>query len=231
MTNRSLMKRVIAVAIIYFVAIVALIGVRIIDRREHAYYDTFKDLIPLIFAIPAAYLAVCYQRRASYVSHLRSLWADIVEAVQGALQYTHQGNLIDLQYGSPLPNQALFGETLRALSIVIDKVRGVFRNIGEQGGYAGLYPFESLKEIFDLVSSLGFGERYKVDRALAVRLAIWQRWDILRKTLPLEFERDNPANVETRYLVDSHAVRNVRDAFDESKFTYEFDEVGENRAN
>jgi hypothetical protein len=63
------------------------IGLRYWHPSEHdIVYATFKDLIPFVIAIPAAWLAFCFQRRASYIQQLRAFWSDLVEVVQLSVQ-------------------------------------------------------------------------------------------------------------------------------------------------
>src|SRR4029079_5856379 len=100
--------------------------------KESIEYAAFKDLIPLVIAIPAAYLAFCFQRRNSYLQALRSLWSNMVGAVQAARTYTY----------TPEPSRELYSETLGKLGMVIEEVRGVFKNIPAKGSPVGWYPFE-----------------------------------------------------------------------------------------
>jgi hypothetical protein len=59
------------------------------DGRANPVYATYKDLLPLLIAIPAAWLGYCFQRRTSYLAALRTLWENLIPAVQQAIHYTH----------------------------------------------------------------------------------------------------------------------------------------------
>lgn len=115
--------------------------------KDDPIYNGFKDLIPFAVAIPAAWLGYCFQRRQAFLKDTRELWTKLVGAVQEALQYTHATTALQSDYG----------RVLKGLSTAIDELRAVFSNFGEAEAQIGLFPFESLKRIFSLVSSLGFG--------------------------------------------------------------------------
>ena len=59
-----------------------------------------------------------FQRRSSYLQALRALWEHMVGAIAGALTYT--------ETESPTRDQQL--QVLGKLSVVIEEVRGVFKN-------------------------------------------------------------------------------------------------------
>ena len=81
--------------------------------RDSLVYQTYRDLIPLIIALPAAFFAQAYQRRASYVQGLRAVWSQMAAAAGAAITYT------DL----PSPSKERFAEVLRRLSTAIEEVR------------------------------------------------------------------------------------------------------------
>ena len=190
MTRKQLQKTIFAVIGLYTMALV--VGLVIYysdctDKKIH--YQIFKDLIPLTIAIPAAYLGFCFQRRSSFLQALRQLWTNLITSVNSAIQYTH---LID-------PSDKQFGETLVLLSKSIDEVRGVYKNLKETKDDIGLYPFECLKEIHDLVSKLGYG---KIDKAEATktRRHIRHCWKDLRKSFLSEFDRSEPTAFHSPYV-------------------------------
>lgn len=159
------------------------IGISVFDQTEkRVVFTTFKDLMPLAIAIAAAWLGFCVQRRSAYLQQLRSLWSKLIEAVQSAAQYTH----------SVKPSQEDFSKTLLKLSIAIDEIRGVFCNLGEGSKDVGLFPFEPIKTIYELVADLGFGDNFKAADAPATRNNIVHLWKEMRRELLKEFDREEP---------------------------------------
>lgn len=151
-------------------------------------YGLFKDLIPFIIAIPAAWLGHCFSRRISYLQHLRVLWHQINHAVQLCIQYTH----IDT------PNENQYQKALLEMSVVIDEIRGAFKNIGEKKGERGLYPFEEIKQIYDVVKKLGFGS-LTVAQTEDARIEINQLWRRVQEPFLSEFERAEPSFPSSPY--------------------------------
>lgn len=182
MTRKQLKGTIIAVISLYAIA---LIGGLVIyfrdDTDKKVNYQIFKDLIPLIIAIPAAYLGFCFQRRSSFLQSLRLLWTNIIAAVNGAIQYTNFPETTDKQYA----------ETLLQISRCIDEVRGVYKNLGEKKGETGYYPFECLKEIHKLVSELGYG-KLDATNSRDSRERIKHCWKDLKVSFLSEFDRSEP---------------------------------------
>jgi hypothetical protein len=153
------------------------------------YYETFKDLIPLILAIPAAYLGYCFQQRGSYLQSLRSLWSGLVIAVNNAIQYTYLES----------PTQGQFGKVLTDLSIVTDELRGVYKNIGESSNSVGLYPYEPIKDIHKAIRDLGFGCLSENARITA-RWKVVGHWKSIRTNFLDEFDRAVPTKIVSPYV-------------------------------
>ena len=86
-------------------------------ERFDPLYTTFKDLTPLLIALPAAGLGFCFSRRSAYVQQLRDVWSKIVDGVQCAVQYLHADR----------DNKEL-GEVIARLNTAKNEVRGVFEN-------------------------------------------------------------------------------------------------------
>lgn len=145
-------------------------------------YSTFKDLIPLLIATPAAWLGYCVQRRSAYHQQLRSLWSKLIDAVQSAIQYTHLEE----------PTQQEYSSVLVKLSSAIDEVRGLFCNLGEGDKNLKLYPFEPLKDIYGLLKTLSYGKRFDIDKATVERVKILKLWKSVRQELLKEFDREEP---------------------------------------
>ena len=86
MTKQRLRRITFLVMSIYGFAIIIGLFLRIIvPPIPTSYYETFKDITPFILAIPAAYLGYCFQQRGSYLQSLRSLWSQLVIAVNNAI--------------------------------------------------------------------------------------------------------------------------------------------------
>ncbi|HTU24706.1 MAG TPA: hypothetical protein VMF30_04885 [Pirellulales bacterium] len=183
MTKRTV-RRWFRAAVLLFVAMIAAgIGLSAADRSEHrVVYGTFKDLIPLMIAIPAAWLGFCVQRRSAYLQQLRSLWSKLIDAVQSATSYTYLEK----------PSQQDRADALLKMSIAIDEIRGVFCNIGETGREDGLYPFEPLKDIYCEIAELAPAEPFDSGHAIRTRKRIFALWKEVRRELLREFDREEP---------------------------------------
>lgn len=184
-------RNVLAVIAFYALVLVALLWTRQLDTSQHEYaYSTVKDAIPLLIAIPAAWLGFCLQRRQAYLKDVRDLWSKLVPAVQDAIQYTH---LLS-------PPQPEFAKVNRSLSIAIEELRAVFANVGEREDQVGQFPFEKIKLIHGVVSKLGFGEAATTEAAKAARAEIIGAWKLLRIHFLSELERGVPAKPDSPYL-------------------------------
>ena len=152
------------------------------ETSNRIVFGTFKDMIPFLIAIPAAWLSYCIQRRAAYLQQLRSLWSKLIDAVQTAVQYTYKTQ----------PSQEDFAVTLVKISIAIEEIRGLFKNLGETEHNSGLYPFEPLKDIYGQLLELGHSDTFARDNAKVVRKRIFALWKDVRREFLREFEREEP---------------------------------------
>jgi len=191
MNQRVFIRNLLLVSGVYLLAVAVGIALKVCyPDKDAPVYGAFKDLIPFIIAIPAAWLGYCFQRRQNYLKDVRDLWVKMVAAVQDAIQYTY----------STTPMQSDYGKTLRSLSVVTEELRGVFANVGEESGRVGLFPFESLKAIHATVSALEFGEKFTVQDAALARKDITERWKKLRMHYLTELERKEPGHVDSPYI-------------------------------
>lgn len=203
MTKKTITFWFIASVIFFVVLIVIGVTISICDRTTNRIvFGTFKDLMPLAIAIVAAWLGFCVQRRSAYLQQLRAMWSKLVEAIQFASQYTH----------IPKPTQDDFSKTLIKTSIAIDEIRRLFCNLGEADG-GGLYPFEPIKNIHDLIVDLKFGDDFDPQKASAARKRIFVLWKEVRTELLKEFDREEPtwphihwADVEKEHVYDVHGI-------------------------
>lgn len=152
-------------------------------------FDSFRDIIPFLFAIPAALLGYAFQQRGSYLASLRALWTRLVLSVNGAIQYT----LLEA------PTAAQYAEVLTQLAIAIDEVRGVYSNVHERPGVIGLYPYEPIKTIYRIINDLGYGSIDPHMRKAACD-AIIHHWQSIRLEFLSEFDRAEPTKPITKPL-------------------------------
>lgn len=188
MTRAHLSRVTRSIAAVYALAIVAGIALRIaFPTPGSLVYQTYRDLIPLIIALPAAYLAQAFQRRASYVQGLRAVWSGMVGAIAAALAYAE----------TPAPSREQFTDVLRRLSAAIEEVRGFYANVPSGYG-AGWYPFEPIKQIHDVVRSLGFGEAATDERRDEAHEAIFRLWKAARERFLKELDVELPTHAASR---------------------------------
>jgi hypothetical protein len=173
MTRRGLMIRITLVVFIYALAIGLGCDLRFrYPKREDLHYVLYKDLVPLIVAIPAAWLAYCFQRRASYLQQLRTAWVDAVASVQGAIQLTCENR----------PSSHAKGAVLASLGASIDGLRGLSRG----GKSSAIVALETIRE---LVEAIGSDEIATPSKFAAARTAIQATWDVASEGLLVEFDR------------------------------------------
>jgi hypothetical protein len=157
-------------------------ALRFVDSTPpYLVYATYKDMLPLMVASLASWLGFCLQRRMSYVQQLRILWSKVVDAVQVAQQYTQ----------IPEPSRQEYAIMLLKLSSIIDEVRGVFRNVGESSNKIGQYPFEPIKQMYEIAHKLGYGKLEAATRE-AARSELFELWRRVRPVLLSEFDRQEP---------------------------------------
>lgn len=179
--------------VVLFLAAYAFIGIYfVIFTPQSDWFGLYKSLVPLIVAVPSAVLAGAFQRRVSYVNALRDLWKQLVPAIQEAIQYTYLAK----------PSQSQFAAVQIHLSTVIDALRGVFKNIGESNDSNGLFPYEGIKDIQKIISGLKFDDDFENDfSAKNARNCIVKLWKEMHQALLAEFDREEPVNPISRYLI------------------------------
>ena len=191
--TRSQLRKNIWYVIALYISTIALGGVLKFSfpEKDDPVYSTFKDMIPFLVAIPAAYIVYCFNRRNSHVQALRSVWFNLVQSIWATRDYL----------GDDMPSAEKKRESLKRLSISIDEVRGVFRNIGESRDSIGLYPFEALKEIHDAVREVAHEDESIRQQARHAEVLVEEKWKTLRAHFLQEFERDEPDHPESRYFM------------------------------
>jgi len=139
-------------AIVVIVSLLTLYGtIGVLLKHGSHEFEVWRSCISLVLAVPAAILSYYIQRRNSYLQSLRDLWKQLLPAVQSAIQYTH----IDS------PNQKEYASVKKELNVVIDLIRGIFKNVPVEGSPTDLYPYENLKDIDEVISYLSYGTPQK----------------------------------------------------------------------
>lgn len=146
MTRRRL-NRIIGAVAIYLMSYIA--GASWAKYLNLDMYAVLKDFVAIAVALPAALLAGAFQRRISYLQALREYWKQLIPAVQSVLQYTYR----------TAATQEQFASVYVQLSSMIDITRSVFANVPTAGTRSGLYPFENLKDILEVLSGLDSTKR------------------------------------------------------------------------
>lgn len=158
MTRRSL-NRIIGAAAIYLLSYIA--AASWAKYLNLDIYAVLKDFVAIAVALPAALLAGAFQRRISYLQALREYWKQLIPAVQSVLQYTY----------CTTATQEYFASVYIQLSSIIDITRSVFANVPAPGTRSGLYPFENLKDMLEVLKWVGFNQTFRseAERLLARR--------------------------------------------------------------
>jgi hypothetical protein len=193
MTKAMLVRRLTAV----FLIIVALVTAAILGRlfggaAGHALYEIIVDFTELQVALIAVYLAYVFQQRAFFVQMLRALWSQIIVAKNEIIRYAHD----------PVLTQEKYARAFGAVSIAIDEMRGVYRNVGEHGEALGDYPYEPLQDMLRALTQLGYGEPTDGQRANC-RARVVRAWNALRYDFRREFRPPEPSHPITEpYAAD-----------------------------
>lgn len=171
MTKRRMIFSVIAVAV-YLVLFGGLAGVMTFAcgtatcMKVYAYQ---RDFTSVFISLAAAYLSYCIQQRVAFLSSLRELWRQMITAKNALIAYTH----------NPAPTKQDFSEAIMELSLAIDQMRGVYRNVGESRDAIGRFPFEPLHDMRRTMEELKWKDPAEARREKA-RAEIDQAWNVLR---------------------------------------------------
>lgn len=146
---------------------------RFLGERD---FEVLVTVVQIAIPVPAAVFAFAFQRRSAFLAATRNVWPTVVDAVQSAIHVVG---------GSAEASR----ETVSLkLSIAIDTVRCLYTNVEGPGKKGWLYPFEGLKEIYQLVAS---GEEYSA----ADRDKLFQLWREVREKMLDEMERIPPESL------------------------------------
>lgn len=185
MTRNSLRKRLQQVIGLVCLFIIAGGCLYYLDKDL---FQTFRDFILLLVAIPAALLTDYFQKRNNLEDALRNLWSQISMSVNEARQYTYRKD----------PSEDEYRRILVHLSRSIDEVRSVYKNLGESKSNIGFYPFESLKLIYKAFQELGYGQ-LDPNQSKNTREQIDHYWKNFKESFLWEFDRPEPESFDTPY--------------------------------
>ena len=183
MTRTKLLGNVIAVSAV-------LLGLLAIAAWNPEFRAFLKDFSTMVLAIAAAYLTYCFQRRQAFLISLRELWAKTIEAKADLIDYTYD----------QMPDQPKYGQAHRSLSIAIDMMRAVYRNLHEDGAKIGRYSFEPLHDMRRALEHLGF-TNIPPNGQKAAREKILHAWNAFRWSFLQEFSAPAPSH----YVIDPEA--------------------------
>lgn len=193
MTKVMLVRRLVAVVLVIVILVTAAILGRLFGGKPGlALYQIIVDFTELQVALIAVYLAYVFQQRAFFVQMLRALWSQIIVAKNEIIGYAHD----------PALTQEKYTHVYGAISIAIDEMRGVYRNVGETPERLGLYPYEPLHDMLRALTQLGYGEPTDGQRANC-RARVVRAWNALRYDFRREFRPPEPSNpITERYAAD-----------------------------
>lgn len=154
---------------------------------------SFLALIPLAIGVLAAYLANCFQQRSLFVAALRALWSDAVEAKGLLVRYCSSAGQTD------------YYEARTKLSNVVDKVRAVYRNIGETDQKVGVRPFEPLMDMFKKFENLKPAPGQLQPPFDEAEKNITDSWQAFQDVFLKEFDRPEPS-----FFISEFGVRRRR---------------------
>lgn len=147
----------------------------------HATYSLLKEFTAVIIAIPAAWLAYCFNRRNSFLIVLNDLWKGMVISKNLCIKYTFD------------PSPSNYIDAWLSLSSSIDSMRSVYRNVNESEHNLGYFPFEPLHDMRKTLEALkrqledeGTKNSRKTLRSEA-RARLIDSWNGLRSRFLLEF--------------------------------------------
>ncbi len=176
MTRRNLSLNVAAVA----AGLLALVVLALLWGRFHT---VLKDFAAFFLAIAAAYLGYCFQRRQAFLVSLRDLWHQCIDA---------KADIIDCTQAAER-DPAQLAKAQRSISIAIDKMRVVYRNVGETEARIGLFPFEPLHDMRKALDALAQADGTDTQRA-ECQTTVIDAWNAFRWAFLREFGAPYPTN-------------------------------------
>lgn len=130
------------------------------------------EITAAILAAGGGLLAIMFQWRGEFVATLREVWRTCLEG------YAEVRSLYRLDTVTDADVQ----RALRAMSLAIDSMRSIYRNVGEDETYIGLYPYTPLHDIRLIVQadhkSGAIADPDKSRRRIAELDAYWRTFRI-----------------------------------------------------
>lgn len=188
--TRIILNRTILGVILFYIACICMGIFLRLNITNEDYYSLFKDLLPFIFALPAAYLVFCFQRRNEYLKALRTVYSLLIQVNTEFMEYTYYKKQCSEKY-----TKLKF-----CTSKAIEEIRSVYENIDEVFGvYDGLYPFEPLKEMYiEDIDELHHGD-FTTIKNEEIRKKHYEKWKKIRINFIVELERTQAAFPITKY--------------------------------
>lgn len=197
MTRASLRNRL--KFVIFLVCAFIIVGATLF-YFDNNLFQTFRDFILLLIAIPAALLTDFFQKRNNFEDALRTLWSNILNSVNEARQYTYRQTT----------NEDEYRRILVVLGKSIDEMRSVYRNLGESKTNTGYYPFESLKIIYQIFFDLGFGNQ-DARKSAQTREQMDHCWKNFKEAFLWEFDRPEPESFNTPHIYGNPNKNNFKE--------------------
>ncbi|MCI4662129.1 MAG: hypothetical protein MRY63_09950 [Neomegalonema sp.] len=156
----------------------------------YALFELLKDAAPLLIGVFAALLANAFQKRAAFIGFLRDEWYNIVATKTALVCFCRQSEKSE-------------ADALRAwseISICIDRIRILYRNVGETDALIGRFPYEPLHDMRRaLEDAIGLRHRHgSVDLSSgeidwkATEHRIWTAFQALREVFLEELDLSEP---------------------------------------
>jgi hypothetical protein len=188
--TRIVLNRTLLFVLSFYVLVIFLAIHLKLNLCEQSYYSVLKDLLPIIFAIPAAYLVFCFQRRNEYLKALRTVYSQLVQVNTEFMDYTY----------CKIKNDEKYFKLKNCISKAIEEIRSVYENIDEVfGENEGLYPFEPLKEIYHEDLELLHNGDFKYETNEIIRKDHYKKWKEIRINFIVELERTQASFPVTKY--------------------------------
>lgn len=149
-----------------------------------AIYEYVRDMALLVATIAAVWLTAALQKRASFTDRLQREWQTIVETKTELVLFCEKS----------YPSTDDYQEAYASISMAIDSMRVVYRNVGETNRRIGLYPYEPLHDMRRALTTLDPRKPNKPtpeQRALVGR-AIQQSFAAIRESFLDELDLDSP---------------------------------------
>ena len=162
------------------------------------YWDLYKTLIPIFIMLAATSITRIVQLQFSYNKSIEKLWEIMVPVYQDVIQLTHLKTI----------NNSKTIEVLRGLDRLIDSIRLVFKNTSYNG--KKLFPFENIKDIKLVVSTLHDKGNWSHERRTVARSCINQLWWETYNAIFFELQRSTPIRPISKFF---HTNKSIADEF------------------